>query len=578
MGLSASQARLLSITARLTDNEYHSQQIANAKMRLAGAQNDARTDYKNALNSTMLVYNGFDTEGNSTTTVFTPNVMYQYQPLKNQYSLINTANQILVTHNDAKNYEETPTIFDFLDRYDVLDNYAGDYENYQNRYKQYLEDLADYKNQMDQWNFDNEKYQEYLRLLKIWQEEQRGNDLYELFANKIGTSNQPIAYCYGEAIDGYGGCYLHLLNMMLDYDGTPSLTSHTYQATCDKNGNPGGTVTTNAEQGGMFNSNNFDVMKQVSDALNEKQGGSYKRLCDKDDDFYPDYLNGGVEDTDKFNAIQAIIDSGNIPTPLERLRSDFIYDPATNSVVGVKSLKQKAIDLYYMIQNGMLSSSDLAETLINFTEGDMKGVSTPPPEPVEEPGEPPVKPIEPEPPEVKIKDREKAQWYTNLWCRMNGDEEPPKIQTKEGTDELNEYFRKYILDDAKCIKDTFDKNYVEIDMHLADSTTWLQDVLTQGIVIMQRVNAHKIDTNHKLDWDEIIFTDASELTQEQDEVAIARAEVAYEQKMHEIEIKDKRYQLELNKLDSEHNALQTQIDSIRSEVSKNIERSFKAFS
>ena len=48
--------------------------------------------------------------------------------------------------------------------------------------------------------------------------------------------------------------------------------------------------------------------------------------------------------------------------------------------------------------------------------------------------------------------------------------------------------------------------------------------------------------------------------------------------MKEIEAKDKRYQLEINKLDSEHNALQTQIDAIKSEVSKNIERSFKTFS
>jgi hypothetical protein len=115
-------------------------------------------------------------------------------------------------------------------------------------------------------------------------------------------------------------------------------------------------------------------------------------------------------------------------------------------------------------------------------------------------------------------------------------------------------------------------------MHLADSTTWLQDSLTQGILVMQRVNVDKLDGEHKYNWDEIIYSDASELTEEVDELAISRAEVAYEDKMREIEIKDKRYQLEINKLDSEHNALQTQIDAIRGEISKNIERSFKTFS
>ena len=45
MGLSASQARLLSITARLSDNELHSQQIANAKVRLADQTQEASTEY-----------------------------------------------------------------------------------------------------------------------------------------------------------------------------------------------------------------------------------------------------------------------------------------------------------------------------------------------------------------------------------------------------------------------------------------------------------------------------------------------------------------------------------------------------
>ncbi len=581
MGLSASQARLLSITARLTDNEYHSQQIANAKMRLANASQEARDNYQHALNSTVLVYNGFDTEGNATQTTYTPNVMYYYQPLKNQYCILNTANQIVVTHKDAQNYEDTTNIIDFLDKYDVLDNYKGEYQQYQEDYQKYKEDLAQYEIDMDQWNFDNDKYQEYLKKYRQWQEEQKGNELYDLFATKIGTSNNPIAYCYGEALDGTGGCYLHLLNMMLDYDGTNTLYSHTYQATCDRNGNTGVPtcdVTTNTAQGGMFTSANFDVMKQVSDALNEQKNGTYSRLCDKDDDFHPDYENGGAPDTDKYNLIQAKIDAGEIPTPLDRLKSDWIYDPETNSVVGLKSLKQKAIDLYYMIVNGMISGATLKETLINFTEGDMKGISTPPPEIVPDPGDPPKKPKEPQPPEVKIKDREKAQWYANLWCRMNGNEDSPKIQTKEGLNELDDWYRKHILEDAKYIKNTFDKNYVELDMHLADSTTWLQDSLTQGILVMQRVNVDKLDGEHKYNWDEIIYSEASELTEEVDELAISRAEVAYEDKMREIEIKDKRYQLEINKLDSEHNALQTQVDAIRGEVSKNIERSFKTFS
>ena len=60
MGLSSSQGRLLSITARLTSNEYESQQISNAKMRLTTQSQAASDDYINALNSQQVLYTTYD--------------------------------------------------------------------------------------------------------------------------------------------------------------------------------------------------------------------------------------------------------------------------------------------------------------------------------------------------------------------------------------------------------------------------------------------------------------------------------------------------------------------------------------
>ena len=177
----------------------------------------------------------------------------------------------------------------------------------------------------------------------------------------------------------------------------------------------------------------------------------------------------------------------------------------------------------------------------------------------------------------EVADPEKSQWYTNLWYRMNGLQEPEKIKTKDGYEDNMDYYREYMLKVLNNKKNEFANAYKVIDRNLASSSTWLEDVLSQGIVVMQRVNGHKVDPQKKYSWDEIIYTDASELTIETDDKAIAKAEVVYEDKMRQIEAKDKRYQLEINKLDSEHNALQTQIDSIKSEVSKNIERSYKTF-
>ena len=69
MGLS-SNARLLSLTARITSNEYEAQKISNARMRLSNQSQEVSRDYINALNSQKLVFMSYDAYGNSTTSDF----------------------------------------------------------------------------------------------------------------------------------------------------------------------------------------------------------------------------------------------------------------------------------------------------------------------------------------------------------------------------------------------------------------------------------------------------------------------------------------------------------------------------
>ena len=54
MGMAASQARLLTITARLHDVEYQAQSIQNAKISLATQQDDVYQKYLDALDATTL--------------------------------------------------------------------------------------------------------------------------------------------------------------------------------------------------------------------------------------------------------------------------------------------------------------------------------------------------------------------------------------------------------------------------------------------------------------------------------------------------------------------------------------------
>ena len=121
MGLSASQARLLSITARLTQNETRSQLITNAKLRLADKSGEASREYMDSLNATKFIYTNYDSTGTRRTQDFTFGAVTQFSEIKNQYGFIDSVGRILVSAEDAKNYENSGALADFLACYDIGD-------------------------------------------------------------------------------------------------------------------------------------------------------------------------------------------------------------------------------------------------------------------------------------------------------------------------------------------------------------------------------------------------------------------------------------------------------------------------
>ena len=56
MGLSAGQARLLSITARKSDCEYKSMQLSHQKLAISRQLEDISNEYQNSLDQTKLIY------------------------------------------------------------------------------------------------------------------------------------------------------------------------------------------------------------------------------------------------------------------------------------------------------------------------------------------------------------------------------------------------------------------------------------------------------------------------------------------------------------------------------------------
>ncbi len=613
MGLSASQARLLSITARLTDNELHSQSIGNAKVRLAGKTQNASKEYLNALNAKKLVFTTYDAKGTSTTQNLTPAFLYQYTPMKNQYVMQDSNGNYLLSGEDIKNFEETGNLMQFLQRYDLfsldmyeqamrdyqedLKNYNEKRDNYNEAYAKYQNDLATYNSQKadydtnyKKWKADKDQYdadyQNYLDALSKPQ-------LYDEFANLVGTQenrNREAGACYDNFLDSgdvFGpGCYAHLLEHLLDYRGGDTFSDKTYYTSyTDPATGENDSLKVKGETGANMHSYVKDnsTWLEFVDAVNDDEN----RKCDADDHW------NGVEDEVKDNSLQDIIAKGGTPSKKDILLSDYTYDPKNNKVGEVKSLKQKMIDILYMIYHKEefdMSFEDWKETLVNFTEGDMRNLSSPPTEPPpftdKEPTPPevPVEPTEPKKPEIftRLADQDKAQWYVNLWYMMNGSDTANLVK-EDGTTDYKGVFVVPSVEKNKGAKVT----YKALDENLMKSEAWIKFALEHGIVTF--VQAQYISssedsgkaieiTSEGITWKPTVWSSCVDISSVDDEAKIAKAEAEYNHKLNEIQVKDKKYDNEIKKLDTEHNALQTEFDSIKEIINKNEERSFKAFS
>ena len=103
MGMAATQARLLSLTARMSDNEHSGQGISYAKIRLANQTEQANKDYLEALKATKLtVLTGF----NGSDEIYTDisyGLMTGYNTVANnaQYVVTDNKGKVLVTQKQA---------------------------------------------------------------------------------------------------------------------------------------------------------------------------------------------------------------------------------------------------------------------------------------------------------------------------------------------------------------------------------------------------------------------------------------------------------------------------------------------
>ena len=103
-----------------------------------------------------------------------------------------------------------------------------------------------------------------------------------------------------------------------------------------------------------------------------------------------------------------------------------------------------------------------------------------------------------------------------------------------------------------------------------NNRAWLENQLKSGGLVLE-----KVDTDNK--WVDTSWDSSSEIVQQNDDTQLAIVKAQYDVDLGTINNKDKKFELELKAIDTEHSAMQTELESVKKVIDKNIESSFKTF-
>ena len=206
MGMAASQARLLSITARLTNNENSGQSVSYSKQRLADQTQQITNEYNEALDATKLtVLTGFNgAQANYEDISYKLMTGLQMAENTKQYIVTDTKGKVLVTENIAKAFKKSNGNYNqFLASLGA--NEGGPYSQADITAQKTYTDIKDRTKQQEnaeqQIHEAWDKYFESVGINKFMPEHDLGISWNETVAQG-GDINNPDDYNIG---DGYAG-------------------------------------------------------------------------------------------------------------------------------------------------------------------------------------------------------------------------------------------------------------------------------------------------------------------------------------------------------------------------------------
>lgn len=698
MGLAASQARLLTITARLADNELRSQTINNAKMRLATQSSKASEDYVNALNNATMKFTNYALDGESQTQNLTFNALTAYSSYNNQYGLVNSSGQLLVSETEAALFEKAngnlnsylqyhgltyeTTYFEnvgaitnegyiepfnyisvedmktYFEEYNSYEN-SQEVEDYSNAYNEYISKSGSLENASKiimadffttgnspkitkqgsnyKMEFATEDFGEMIRQLQNAFNDSSNSYSFENIIIKTTAQNiqdsqtkpgetpppNPLDK-YREALNNIqinGNSYTDTSDVELSVttDAENGTTIYSFDGITltvgttdnlikeidypkDSEGKPDGIRLSNTAPGMLLKdylntlkvewleddgSGNEVVIETTTYTVKEEADGSYsldstseipipedkagkeeliseivneiilgmisefaipfaETVCSGDpaiaviaglhgvdptqpvggstmtlEQYYTEYKNAS---TDFFGTIFAAGSVAHVQADIKARVASNMKDEAGNPVeISYRDFTDVDFVLRYMAAEGLQPSETFLTVIKEFVVDQI----------IDEYGTPKYAWVDSTDPDNTGNADAKAQWYTNLFKRMQ-------------------------------------QGYKALENGLASSAEWIEYALESGIVTMEQVDS-------TYTWQGLDYKACSRITEETDDAAVTKAEAEYSRTMNDIEAKDNIYDLELKNIDTEHSSLQTEYESIKNVISKNIERTFNFY-
>ena len=123
------------------------------------------------------------------------------------------------------------------------------------------------------------------------------------------------------------------------------------------------------------------------------------------------------------------------------------------------------------------------------------------------------------------------------------------------------------------------RGFCPISKENATDRGWLEEKINNAEVqIFKMTNAKTLFNKDKINiFEESSLSTDCDLAEVSNTELIEQARVKYEKAIEDIDAKETKLDLRLNQIDTRHNALKTEYESVKQIVSKNIDRSFKTF-